>query len=200
MECLAPMQKRYRKGQFIFLAGSEVESIGIVLNGLAHIIQEDYWGNRSIISACLPGDYFGEAFAVAGLKGAPLSVLAAENSEILLLNFSKITNQCPMPCKFHTRVQINIMRLLARKNIALLEKINTLTRPNMREKIMAYLSSEAVNARNKSFDIPFNREELAGYLSVNRSALSIELGKMQDEGIIRFSKNHFELQKNHGDR
>jgi CRP-like cAMP-binding protein len=91
------------------------------------------------------------------------------------------------------------MRLLARKNIVLLGKIHTLTRSNMREKIMAYLSSEAVNAKNKSFDIPFNREELAGYLSVNRSALSIELGKMQDEGLIRFSKNHFELQKNHGD-
>jgi CRP-like cAMP-binding protein len=199
MECLSPRQKRFRKGQFIFLAGSEVTSIGIVLSGNVHIIREDYWGNRNIISACPPGDHFGEAFAIAGLKGTPLSVLAAETSEILFLNFSKVTNHCPLPCKFHTKVQRNIMRLLARKNIVLLGKIHTLTRPNMREKIMSYLSSEAANvkseAKNKSFDIPFNREELAGYLSVNRSALSIELGKMRDEGLIEFRKNHFELKK-----
>jgi CRP-like cAMP-binding protein len=149
MECLSPRQKRYGKGRFIFLAGSETASLGIVLSGLAHIMQEDYWGNRRIIAACPPGDCFGEAFAIAGLKEAPLSVLAAEESEILLLDCSKIANQCPLLCTFHTRVRLNIMRLLARKNIVLLGKINILTRPTMRGKIMAYLSSEAINAKTK---------------------------------------------------
>jgi len=195
VDCLSPRSKKYRKGEFIFLAGSSVSVLGVVRSGMAHIIHEDYWGNRAIVAPCPKGDYFGEAFAAAGLKNIPLSVQAAANSEIIFINCSRVITTCTSLCKFHTRLQINFIRSLARKNIALLQKMNTLTRRGTRGKIMSYLSSESLRAKSNSFTIPFNREQLADFLSVNRSALSTELAKMQGEGLIEFRKNVFTLKK-----
>ena len=118
-------------------------------------------------------------------------VEAVENAEILFLNVSRVLMICPSSCPFHHRLVRNLLSILARKNVLLANKMDHVTRHTTREKIMAYLSSEAKRQKSRSFNIPYNRQQMADYLAVERSALSAELSKLQKEGLIAFSKNRF---------
>ena len=172
-----------------------MDSIGIVLGGAVHVLREDFWGKRKIVARVEGGGLFGEAFACAGVEKLPISVIAAEDSEILFVNSVRIIKTCPTSCTFHIRLIKNLTLLLAEKNIALIQKLECLTQPNTREKLLSYLSGQARLAGKSAFSIPFNREELADYLSVERSAMSAELSKMRDDGLVLYQKNHFELLK-----
>ena len=169
--------------------------MGVVLTGSLHIVQEDFWGRRTILTHIGPGELFGEAFAFAELERLPVSAMAAEDAEVLLLDQRKIMSPCPEACGFHSDLVGNMLRILARKNVGLVQKIAHLTRRSTREKLLSYLSIRAREAGSGSFSIPFNRQELADYLAVDRSALSNELSKMRDEGILEFDRNEFELFK-----
>jgi CRP-like cAMP-binding protein len=198
MKCLSVSSGRFEKNSFIFLAGESVPSAGIVLSGAVHVIMEDFWGNRAIMARLEPGELFGEAFQCAGLQKLPVSALAAETSEILSIDVAKAMSPCSEQCHFHLKLIQNLIRVLAEKNILLTQKIGYVTRRTIREKLMTYLSSQAKTAdresRDKtSFKIPFSRQELADYLSADRSALSAELGRMRDDGILGFKKNRFVL-------
>ncbi len=195
LDCLRAAPKSYAKDDFVFLAGERAGAMGIVLSGVLHIVQEDFWGRRAILARLPPGELFGEAFACAGLERLPVSVLAAEAAEILLLDYGKIIAPCARNCSFHARIINNMLRILARKNVMLVQKIEHLTRRSTREKLLSYLSGRARETGQNSFAIPFNRQELADYLAVDRSAMSNELSKMRDEGILDFSRNEFELFK-----
>lgn len=162
-----------------------------------HVIREDFWGKRKIVSRIDPGGLFGEAFACAGTESLPVSVMAAEDSEVLFINCRRITTPCEQVCSFHIDLSRNLALLLAEKNIALIQKMEYITQPTTREKLLAYLSEQARLAGEKTFEIPFNREELADYLSVERSAMSAELSKMRKDGLIIFRKNRFELVGKH---
>ena len=196
LDCLSAWQKNYAKNSFAFLAGGESGSLGIVLSGAIHILQEDFWGKRKIVARIEAGGLFGEAFACAGTEKLPVSAMAAEKSEVLFLNVKRVIKSCKSSCVFHADLIKNLMLLLARKNIELVQKLEYVTRPNTREKLLAYLSEQARLAGKNTFNIPFNREELADYLSVERSAMSAELSRMRDEGLIVYKKNHFELTTN----
>ena len=193
LPCLTATPKSCAKDDFVFLAGERAGAMGIVLSGVLHIVQEDFWGRRAILARLPPGELFGEAFACAGLERLPVSVLAAEAAEILLLDYGKIIAPCARNCSFHARIINNMLRILARKNVMLVQKIEHLTRRSTREKLLSYLSAEARRQGKAAFDIPFDRQQLADYLAVDRSALSKELGKMRDEGLIEFRKNAFHL-------
>ena len=119
--------------------------------------------------------------------------MAAEETSVLFIDCKRIINACSPGCAFHARVIKNLTVLLAEKSNALLEKMEHVTQPTTREKLLSYLSKEAQLAGKSKFVIPFNREELAHYLSVERSGISTELSKMQDDGLIRYQKNQFEL-------
>lgn len=193
--CLSAVKKHYKKNEFIFMANDAATAVGIVLSGSVRILQEDFWGNRTILSHIESGGLFGEAFSCAQADRIPVSVLAAEKSDILLIDYRRIITTCTSSCAFHTALIQNMLRILAEKNIMLTQKIEILTRHTTREKLLAYLSSQAIKAGSDSFQIPFNRQELADYLSVDRSAMSNELGKMRDDGIIKFDRSRFELLK-----
>ncbi len=191
LTCLSVQEKTFPKNTFIFTTEDKVSTVGIVLTGSVHIIKEDFWGNRTIIAKIEAGDIFAETFSCAQVKRLPISVMAAEKSEIMFIDYKKIISTCSSACIFHTRLIQNMLTIIANKNIMLTQKIEYMSKRTTREKLLSYLSAQAQMANSNSFAIPFNRQELADYLSVDRSAMSNELCKLRDEGILLFERNHF---------
>ena len=192
-DCLMAEQHSYRKSEFVFSAGDAVRSVGIVLSGSVHILQEDYWGNRTILDHIPPGGLFGEAFSCAEIDSLPVSVIAVEKTEVLLIDYKRIVTTCSSSCVFHLVLIKNMLNLLAQKNITLTQKMKIITHRTTRERLLAYLSTQAIKAGKSHFTIPFDRQQLADYLSVERSAMSAELSHMQADGLIRTNRSEFEL-------
>jgi len=193
LSCLTAKKNVYSKDNYILMAGNNITDIGIIISGSANIIKEDFWGNRAIISKISKGDMFGEALSCAGVSKSNVSVVACEKTEILFINYKKIIITCSKSCSFHNRLIENMIKILAEKDVMLTQKIEHLVKRTTREKLLSYLSSQAISHNSNSFEIPFNRQELADYLSVDRSAMSNELCKLRDEGVIEFRKSHFVL-------
>jgi CRP-like cAMP-binding protein len=191
--CLGARVEFFDKKYTIFTEGSPAKYIGIVLSGSAHIIQIDYYGNRSILSAVEPSQIFSEAFACAELDELPVSIIANEPSEIMLIECSHILYTCTNSCGFHQQLIFNLMRDLAVKNLIYHQKIEVTSKRSTREKLLAYLMLCAKKNNSLKFDIPFDRQELADYLDVDRSGLSAEISKLRAEGVLESRKNHFEL-------
>ncbi len=194
--CLKARERSFQRGEFLFSAGDAAGLVGVVVSGLLHILQEDYWGNRTILTHLGPGDLFGEAFSCAGLPQFPVSALAVEPSRVLLFPWQQIATPCAKACDFHLRINQNMMQILARKNVMLTGKLQHLSKRTTREKILSYLSSLALSSHSREITIPFNRQEMADYLSMDRSALSRELSLMQREGLLTYNRNHFSLGQN----
>ena len=189
--CIEAKTKSYKKGEIILLSGDTVKYIGLVLSGCAKIIKEDIDGNIVILTELEASAFFGEVFACAGIDHSPVTVQASEDCEVLFINYKKVVNSCSNACEFHSRLIENMLRLLAEKNLQLNQKIEILSRRTTREKLLLFFDTQRGMARK--FTIPYNREELAHYLCVDRSAMSSELCKMRDDGLIRFKRNEFEI-------
>jgi len=136
---------------------------------------------------------FGEAFACSGMKTLPVSVVAAVKSEVLLMDYRGIVHPCASSCPCHVQMIRNLVREMAEKSVRLTGKMEHILCRTTREKLLSYLSAEAEKAGEPSFSIPFNRQELADFLAVDRSAMSAALCRLRDEGVLEFSKNHFRL-------
>lgn len=193
LHCLQAKLVAYEKNTTIFLSGDPANKVGIVCRGQAQVIKESFYGNASILSDIRTGEMFGETFACAKVDTLPVSVIATEKSEILLLNYRKIITVCSSACAFHSLLVSNMLQIIARKTLMLNKKISMLSARTTREKLLLFLSEQAEQQQNKEFSIPFNRQQLADFLSVDRSAMSTELGKLRDEGLLIFSKNQFTL-------
>lgn len=192
--CLSATAKKYPKNSYIFRAGDSVSTVGLVLSGSIHIIKEDFWGNRTILNQATPGQLFAEAFSCAQTSNLPVSVVSASPCEVMFFNYQKILSVCSSACSFHARLIQNMLKTVAENNLALTRKIEHISQKTTRDKLLSYLSEQAQTAGQNSFTIPFNRQQLADYLGVDRSAMSNELGKMKDEGVVDFDKNYFSLQ------
>ncbi len=193
LSCLKAEKKDFLKEVFVLRAGDTVDSIGLVLSGNVLIIQEDIWGNRNILSKAGPGQTFAAAYACAPGSKLNVSVIAETPVTAMFLNVSRILNICPSACAHHSRIIRNLLSELAGKNLRFNEKITHMGQRTTRSKIMSYLSAEAQRLGACEFDIPFSRQQLADYLAVERSGLSLELGKMRNEGLLDYYKNHFLL-------
>ena len=191
--CLGATVTSFDKKYTIFVEGSPARFIGIVLSGSAQILQVDYYGNRSILSNVGPGEVFAEAFACAEVRALPVTVVANEPCEIMMIDCSHILHTCQNNCGFHQQLIFNLMKDLASKTIMFHQRIDVTSKRTTREKLMTYLTLQAKFADSRSFDIPFDRQELADYLEVDRSGLSAEISKLKKEGILDSRKNHFEL-------
>lgn len=191
--CLGASARQYGKGQTIYHVGENVEQMGVVVTGSVHVVQDDVWGNRSIWAQVGPGQVFAETYA--SLQGEVLNVgvEAVEETQVLFLDVGRVLQVCPGGCPFHSRLLRNLLQVMALKNLNLTRKISHITPRSIRERMLAYLSNEAVRQGTMDFRIPFNRQQLADYLSVDRSALSAELSKMKREGLLDYQKNHFVL-------
>jgi CRP-like cAMP-binding protein len=191
--CLLAKEKNYNKDEYILSAENQTNDVGIVLTGSVRVINEDYWGNTSILTKLGPGEMFGEAFASAEVDKLPVSVIANGECTVLFINYRKIITTCASDCGFHNQLIRNMIKILASKNVMLTQKLEHMGKRTTREKLLSYLSSEAKKIETNYFVISYNRQELADYLSVDRSAMSNELCKLRDEGLIEFHKNEFRL-------
>lgn len=193
LRCLDARESVFRRGEYILRAGEPAGDMGLLLTGSALVAQEDFWGNRNIMARVSPGQLFAETFACAPGAELTVSVVAEEGCRVLFLNVGRVLTTCPTACAHHSRVIRNLLAELAVKNLGLSEKMTHMARRSTREKLRSYLSAQARRQGSADFSIPFSRQQLADYLSVERSGLSAELGKMRDEGILDFYKNHFTL-------
>ena len=191
--CLQARLCTYKKGEYVLREGERIERLMMLVKGELHIQRDDYWGNRSIISMVGVGEMFGEAYAAP--ESGPLmnDVLAVEDSAVIFLDIGKLLTVCPNGCKFHAMAVKNLFFAISEKNRKLVRKLGYMSRRTTREKLIAYLSEEAKRQNSGAFSIPFNRQQLADFLSVDRSAMSNELCKLRDEGLIEFEKNRFRL-------
>lgn len=186
-------KKKYQKGEFLFYSGDTVPYIGLVLDGAVHIIQEDYWGNRNILSQIPAGFFFGEAFACLPESLATVDVVAASDTVIMQVHVDNVLHAGQVLTPAQARFMSNLLALMAEKNRLLTEKIRYLTQRSTRQKIVLYLSDLARKKGKATFSLPFNRQQMADFLSVDRSALSAELSKMKKEGLIDYRKDKFTL-------
>ena len=193
LSCLEAHSESYPKDAFLLRAGDRAESIGFVLAGSVLVIQEDIWGNRNILSKAGAGQTFAVAFACAPGAVLNVSVVAETAVTVMFLNVKRILTVCSSACEHHNRIIRNLLGELASKNLLFNEKLTHMGQRTTRSKLMSYFSAEAQRCGSYEFDIPFSRQQLADYLAVERSGLSLELGKMRDDGLLEFHKNHILL-------
>ena len=193
LSCLGARLRTSKKGEYVLRQGQRLSDILVLAEGSLYIQKDDYWGNRSILGHIGVGEIFGEAYA-SPESGALLNdVVAVENSSVFFFDVKRVITTCSSACRFHTLVVQNLFFAISEKNRSLVQKLDYLSRRTTREKLISYLSEEAKKQNSAYFTIPFNRQQLADYLSVDRSAMSNELCKMRDDGLLEFEKNRFKL-------
>lgn len=193
LNCLKAENRRYRRGDTVYHAGDIVHAMGLVLSGSVSIENDDVWGNKSILDKVGPGQVFAETYACVPDEPLMVSVVAAQDSEILFLDVSRALNACAKACDFHGKLTRNLLSISARKNLSLSRRIFHTSAKSIRGRLLSYLSFQAARQKSNDFVIPFNRQQLADYLSVDRSAMSNELSKMQRDGLLKVDRSHFTL-------
>lgn len=191
--CLGARVQAYGRDEFVFLEGDSVHYIGVLLSGRAAVLKENEAGARAIVAPILPGECFGETFACGGGCEAMVSVQVLEDSEILFIDCKRIITTCSSACVYHTLLIENMLSVLTGKIRVLNLKLAIASRRKIRDKLLVFFEEQKKNAKSNGFSIPLNREQLADYLMVDRTALSAELGRMREEGLIDFHKNQFRL-------
>ena len=193
LDCLSANLRDYKKGEYVLREGERVDNVMLLASGSLNIQKDDFWGNRSIVNHISAGEMFGEAY-IAPESGPILNdVIALEDSVVMFFDFRKILTVCSSACKFHTTVIQNLFFAISEKNRQLVQKLGHMSRRTTREKLISYLSEQAKRSGSSTFSIPFNRQQLADFLCVDRSAMSNELCKMRDDGLLTFKRNKFSL-------
>ena len=193
LACLGAVRRAFAKGAQILRTGETVSSLGLVLSGRVRIESGDIWGNTTVLDQVGPGEVFAETYACTPGEPLMVDVVAAERSEILFLAISRVLQTCSPTCEHHHRLIQNLLSLSAQKNLNLSRKIFHTSPKTIRGRLLSYLSEQAIRSGSQRFTVPFNRQQLADYLNVDRSALSNELSKMQRDGLLKVDKNRFEL-------
>lgn len=193
LQCIGGQLQSFKKQEILLLAGDAVDSLGIILQGSAQIIQEDITGSRTIMDDLAAGDIFAETMACLGLSHSPFSVIALEDGAYVKISFNRILKNCDSTCTFHYRLVRNMMLLMAEKNWHLRKKVELLSLKTTREKLMHFFLDQARKTGSRRFKLAFTRGELADFLSVDRSAMSRELGRMQQDGLIAIDRRNVEI-------
>ena len=191
--CLGPRIAEYEKDEVILATGACTQDFAVVLRGAVLIVQDDYWGNRNILSALAPGELFAESFAARPDAPLNVSAIADAPTAVMFLGLKRVLATCPTACPHHRRIIDNLLAALADKNHRLNEKLTHISQRGTRQKLLSYLSAEAQKKGTPIFEIPFNRQQLADYLSVDRSALSAELSKLKAEGVLDYQRSVFKI-------
>ena len=193
LSCLGARLVSYRKGEYVLRQGERLSHILVLAEGCLHIQKDDYGGNRSLLGQIGVGEIFGEAYAAPESGTLLNDVIAVEDSAVYFFDVKRVISTCSSACRFHTMVVQTLFFAISEKNRGLVRKLDYLSRRTTRDKLISYLSEEAKKQNRADITIPFNRQQLADYLSVDRSAMSGELCRMRDEGLLTFEKNRFRL-------
>lgn len=193
LHCVDATVQHIKKDEYIFRVGDSTRSMGLVLKGSVLAVQEDLWGHRNIMHRIGVGEYFAEPFAATPGSVLNVSVVADAASDIMLFNMERLLTTCPHACTHHNRLVRNLVSVMARRVMNMNEKITHMAKRSTRDKLLSYLSAESMRQGKLSFCIPYDRQQLADYLCVERAAMSVELSKLQKEGFLKTNRNHFEL-------
>ena len=195
LNCLGARQLGFDKKEEIMSEGMPPRDVAILLSGRAQVIRVDYMGNRSILSESVPGELICVEYACTEMNELPISVIAVEPCVVMFIDCSHILHTCHNGCGFHHRLIFNLMKSLANGSLSMHKKIEITAKRTTRDRLLTYLSLMAKESGSNKFNIPFNRIELADYLEVDRSGLSVEIGKLVKEGVIFCCKESFEILK-----
>ena len=191
--CLDARERRFARGAYIHRMGDVIKTVGVVLDGTVRIESVDVWGNVSVMGVTGAGGLFGEAYAAVPNEPLMVNVVAAQDCTVLFLSLAKVLATCPHACPHHAKASANMTAIIARHSLALSRRILHVAPKTIRGKVLAYLSDQAERAGSREFDIPYNRQQLADYLGVDRSALSAELSRMAREGVLETRRSRFML-------
>lgn len=191
--CLGAYKRTYAKDERVLRVGDITSSIGLVLEGSVLLVKEDVWGRRNILGKMKPGEFFAEPFAASMDTPLSLDVVASEDAVVLMIDVRRILTTCASSCERHSKVTRNLVSVLAKKALSFSEKIEHMGKRTTREKLLSYLSAESVRQGKLEFDIPYDRQQLADYLCVERAAMSATLSKLKKEALLDFEKSHFVL-------
>ncbi len=193
LDCLEVRKQCFSRGEIIFRAGETTRFMGLVLSGSVNIELDDFWGNKNIFGHVTPGQIFAETYACRPEEPMQVNAVADEETQVLFLDMQRVLHTCPAACPQHNRLIRSLLTAMAQKNLNLSQRMMHTAPKTIRGRLLSYLSAEAARQGSRTVKIPFNRQQLADYLSVDRSALSGELGKMQREGLLEYHKNRFSL-------
>ena len=199
MHCLAARVEAYPKGTPIFLEGDPAGFIGFVLEGSVQIVRDDFYGNRSLLMVAEQGEIFAESYACANVKTMPLSGLAMQDCTVMWLECRRMLTVCTNACGFHNMLVRNLLQEVAQKNLLLSRKVQFMSQKTTKEKLIAYLLDQAKQKNAMEFTIPLDRQTLADFLGVERSAMSAELSKLRKEGFLDCKGSWFRLLSVHED-
>ena len=183
----------FRRGDVVAFEEENIRHIGIILKGCVDMVKEDLWGNKTMLVRMRRDELFGETFACGSDNLSVVTFLVSEDAEILFLPFDRVMHSCTMACVFHHRLIENMVHIIADKNRDLMRKVEVVSKRTIREKLLAYLSIQAQIQDSRYLQIPLGRVERAEYLCVDRSALTRELVKMKEDGLIDYDRNCFRL-------
>lgn len=193
LSCIGYRIHLFHKGEMIAFESEYIRHIGLVLSGCVDMIKEDLWGNRTMLLQSHADEVFGETFACGEDHLSVVTFVASEETTVMFLQFDRVMHSCTMACVFHHRLIENMVRIIAGKNRDLMQKVEVISKRTIREKLLAYLSIQEQLQRSRYFELSLSRVALAEYLCVDRSALTRELAKMKQEGLIDYDKNCFRI-------
>lgn len=193
LKCLNARERAYQKEEIIYPEGARVQKIGFILEGQVDAVQEDFWGNQMLIGRFMSGDIFGEAFVLSKENDFPYSAVSYRGTRVLFLDYDPLADRAFADCPSYDLLLRNLLHVVGKKSMILLRKMGHIAKRTTREKLLSFLSERARKAGGNHFSIEYNRQGLANYLGVDRSALSTELSRMQKEGLLTFERNTFEL-------
>lgn len=193
LSCIGYHIGTFRKGDIVAFEEENIRHIGIVLSGAVDMVKEDLWGNKTTLVRSRKNDIFGETFACGSDNLSVVTFLVSEDAQILFIPFDRVMHSCTMACRFHHRLIENMVRIIANKNRDLMRKVEVVSKRTIRERLLSYLSIQAQVQQSRYFELPLGRLELAEYLCVDRSALTRELAKMKEEGLIDYDRNCFRM-------
>ncbi len=193
LSCTGYHFSSFQKGDIIAFENENVKHIGIVTSGTVDMVKEDIWGNKTMLVRIRKNEVFGETFACGSDNLSIVTFLVSEDAHILFMPFARVMRSCTMACQFHHRLIENMVRVIADKNRDLMRKVEAVSKRSIREKLLSYLSIQAQTQQSRYFEIPLGRVELAEYLCIDRSALTRELVKMKEDGIIDYDRNCFRM-------
>ena len=193
LSCIGYHIGTFQKGEIVAFEGDNLKHIGIVLSGSVDMVKEDLWGNKTMLVRMRKDELFGETFACGEDNLSVVTFVVSEEAKILFMPFARVMHSCTMACEFHHRLIENMVKVIANKNRDLMQKVDVVSKRTIREKLLAYLSIQAQRQNSRYFEIPMGRVELAEYLCIDRSALTRELVKMKEDGLIDYDKNCFRI-------
>ena len=193
LHCVDAKVIEKKKDEYLFRVGDSTEVMGLVLRGSVLSVQEDLWGHRNIMHRTGVGEFFAEPYAAIPGSVLNVSVVAEMDTQVMLLHLGKLLRTCPSACAHHSHLIRNLVSVMAQKVLNLNDKVTHMAKRSTREKILSYLSAESMRQGKLNFTIPYDRQQLADYLCVERAAMSVELSKLQKEGYLKTNRNQFEL-------